>query len=227
VVDDPDGSVSFTPTGRLAPFEMRIPGDPSSAVFPIAAAVLAEGGELAVTDVGLNPTRTGFLRVLERMGVAAVRSDLREEYGEPVGTLRVAPPGRLRGTEVLPREVPELIDEIPMLAVLASRAEGETVFREVGELRHKESDRLELIATNLRAVGGRAEVVGDDLHVEGTWGTPRGPVRTDGDHRIAMAFAVLATLPGARVRVDDPACAAVSYPGFAEMLAAIRVRGER
>jgi 3-phosphoshikimate 1-carboxyvinyltransferase len=101
------------------------------------------------------------------------------------------------------------------------------VFRGAGELRVKESDRLTLLAANLRAVGVRTEVVGDDLHVEGAESPPRGRVRTAGDHRLAMAFAVLGTVPGARVSVDDMACAAVSYPGFTEMLKTIRVRAKR
>jgi 3-phosphoshikimate 1-carboxyvinyltransferase len=99
---------------------------------------------------------------------------------------------------------------------------GETVFRQVGELRVKESDRLSLIAANLRALGARAEVAGEDLHVEGGDAPPRGRVRTDGDHRLAMAFAVLGTVPGARVTVDDPRSADVSFPGFAAALRAAR-----
>jgi 3-phosphoshikimate 1-carboxyvinyltransferase len=123
-------------------------------------------------------------------------------------------------------EVPSLIDEVPLLAALATRADGETVFRDVGELRVKESDRLALIAENIRAVGGRAEAEGDVLTVQGGLERPAGRVRTAGDHRIAMAFAVLGTVPGARIRVDDPACADVSFPGFAETLSAVR-KGRR
>jgi 3-phosphoshikimate 1-carboxyvinyltransferase len=115
-------------------------------------------------------------------------------------------------------EIPGLIDEIPLLAVLAARAEGTTVFRQVGELRVKESDRLGLIAENLRSVGCRAEVSGDDLYVEGGSTPPRGRVSSAADHRLAMAFAVLGTVPGARIRVDDMACAAVSFPRFPETL---------
>jgi 3-phosphoshikimate 1-carboxyvinyltransferase len=114
-----------------------------------------------------------------------------------------------------------------LLAVLASRARGATVFRQVGELRVKESDRLGLIAGNLRAVGAKAEVRGDDLHVEGVEHPPRGQVRTAGDHRIAMAFAVLGTLAGARVAIDDLACAAVSFPRFPATLRRIAARGPR
>jgi 3-phosphoshikimate 1-carboxyvinyltransferase len=212
-VEERDGWIQFRPGGHIEPFEVQVPGDPSSAAFLVGAAVLAEAGELCIAGVGVNPTRIGFLRVLERMG-ATVRLEAGDtSYGEPVADL-VVRPAPLRGTEVYAGEIPGLIDEIPMLAVLASRAQGETVFRDVGELRVKESDRLGLIAGNIRAVGGRAEVGGDDLFVEGVETVPRGPVRTAGDHRIAMAFSVLGTLRGARVAIDDLACAAVSFPGF-------------
>lgn len=222
-VDEQDGWIEFAPTGRLESFAMQVPGDPSSAAFLVGAAVLAEGGELRIAGVGLNPTRTGFLDVLGRMGARPRIENLELSYGEPVGDLVVGP-APLRGTEVGAGEIPGLIDEIPMLAALASRASGATVFRRVGELRVKESDRLGLIATNLRALGARAEVAGDDLHVDGGAALPRGRVRTAGDHRLAMAFAVLGTLPGARVTVDDMACAAVSFPGFPATLRAIRRR---
>jgi 3-phosphoshikimate 1-carboxyvinyltransferase len=147
-------------------------------------------------------------------------------FGEQVADL-IARPATLHGTEVTAGEIPGLIDEIPLLAVLASRASGETVFRSVGELRVKESDRLGLIAGNIRAVGGKAEVRGDDLYVEGVESPPRGTVRTAADHRIAMAFAVLGTMSGARVAIDDMACAAVSFPAFPETLRRIAVRRSR
>jgi 3-phosphoshikimate 1-carboxyvinyltransferase len=216
-VVDRDGWIEFRPGGRVEPFDIQVPGDPSSAAFLVGAAVLAEGGELRIAGVGVNPTRTGFLRVLERMGAAVAVETVDTSFGEPVADL-VAGPVPLRGTEVAAGEIPGLIDEIPLLGVLASRAAGETVFRAVGELRVKESDRLGLIADNIRAVGGRAEVRGDDLHVQGVESPPRGRVRTAADHRIAMAFAVLGTLPGARVSIDDMECAAVSFPGFPETL---------
>lgn len=222
-VEDRDGWIEFAPTGRLEPFAMQVPGDPSSAAFLVGAAVLAEGGELHIAGVGLNPTRTGFLDVLGRMGARPRVENVELCYGEPVGDLVVGP-AALAGTEVDAGEIPGLIDEIPMLAVLASRAAGTTIFRQVGELRVKESDRLGLIAANLRAVGARAEVVGDDLCVDGGSPVPRGRVRTAGDHRLAMAFAVLGTLAEARVAVDDMACAAVSFPGFPATLRSIRRR---
>jgi 3-phosphoshikimate 1-carboxyvinyltransferase len=212
-----DGAVGLRPSGVSVPsFQLSIPGDSSSAAFLVAAAVLAEGGELVVENVGVNPTRTGFLVVLERMGAHVERVNLRDEGGEPVADL-IARPASLRGTEITAREVPTLVDEVPILAVLASRAENgaETVFREVGELRVKESNRLELIAANLRILGVEAHVRGNDLFVRGQGGRPpRGRVETARDHRLAMAFAVLGTLPGADVRLSERASAAISYPAF-------------
>jgi 3-phosphoshikimate 1-carboxyvinyltransferase len=223
-VAERDGWIEFRPGGRVEPFDIQVPGDPSSAAFLVGAAVLAEAGELRIAGVGVNPTRTGFLRVLARMGAAVAVEAADTSFGEPVADL-IARPAPLRRTEVAAGEIPGLIDEIPMLAALASRASGETVFRDVGELRVKESDRLGLIADNLRAIGGRAEARDDDLYVEGVEAPPRGTVRTAGDHRIAMAFAVLGTLPGARVAVDDMSCAAVSFPGFPATLRSIGARG--
>ena len=212
-----------TPGGvaSLPALDMAIPGDPSSAAFLVGAATLAEGGALELRHVGVNPTRTGFLRVLERMGGRVRVEASRVEAGEPVADLVVVP-AALRGVEVIAEEIPSLVDEVPILAALASRAQGESVFRSVGELRVKESDRLSLLAANLRAVGVAAEAEGDDLWVEGTSRPPRGRVETARDHRIAMAFAVLGTLPGARVSLSERASAAVSYPRFFDDLASIR-----
>jgi 3-phosphoshikimate 1-carboxyvinyltransferase len=202
----------------LRDFELEIPGDISSAAFLVGAAVLAESGELVIADVGVNPTRTGFLNVLERMGGCVERSRERVAGNEPVADL-VVRPSTLRGVEVAAEEIPSVIDEIPLLAVLAGRAEGETCFRSVGELRVKESDRRGLIAADLRAVGVNAEVQGEDLFVEGKEEPPRGRVETARDHRLAMAFAVLGTVPGAEVEVSELGSAAVSYPNFQADLA--------
>jgi len=219
-VEDDGDWIRFAPTGRLAPVTNRVPGDPSSAAFLVGAAVLSEAGQLRLREVGVNPTRTGFLRVLARMGAAVNIEEMHDVGGEPVGDLVVSP-AELVATDVAAGEIPGLIDEIPLLAVLASRATGTTVFREVGELRVKESDRLSLLARNLRAVGADAEAEGNTLAVTGRDYRPGGPVVTAGDHRIAMAFAVLGTVPGARVRLDDPACVGISFPGFHDMLAAL------
>jgi len=215
-IHDRDGAIVFEPPNRptaLPPFQLSVPGDPSSAAFLVAAAILADRGELTIENVGVNPTRIGFLVVLERMGAHVERVNLRDEGGEPVADLIVRP-AQLAGTEVTAAEIPTLVDEVPVLAVLASRARGSTVFREVGELRVKESNRLELVAANLRAVGANAEARGNDLHVEGSSAPPRGRVETASDHRLAMAFAVLGTLAGADVRVSEKRSVAISYPNF-------------
>lgn len=218
-----DGAIEYVPDARAAvpPFRLAVPGDASSASFLIAAAVLAESGELLVENVGVNPTRTGFLVALERMGAPVERVNLRDQGGEPVADL-VARPASLSGTEITAAEVPTLVDEVPVLAALASRAVGETVFREVGELRVKESNRLELIAANLRAVGAEAEARGNDLFVQGGPRPPHGRVDTARDHRLAMAFAVLGTVTGADVRLSERASVAISYPQFFADLRRIR-----
>ena len=219
------GTIEFEPSSpsNIPSFQLSVPGDISSAAFMVGAAVLAQDGELMLENVGVNPTRTGFLVVLERMGARVARINLRDAGGEPVADL-VARPAGLTGTEVTAREIPTLVDEVPVLAVLASRARGETVFREVGELRVKESNRLELIATNLRAVGVQAEVQGNDLHVAGTERAPRGAIETAKDHRLAMAFTVLGTVDGANVKLSERKSVAISYPEFFRELDRIHAR---
>jgi len=213
-IHERDGAISYRPSAVSIPsFTVTVPGDISSAAFMVAAAVLADGGELLVENVGVNPTRTGILVVLERMGAPVERINLRDAGGEPVADLLVRPAG-LKGTEVTAAEIPTLVDEVPVLAVLASRARGSTVFRDVGELRVKESNRLELVAANLRAVGAKAEARGNDLYVEGGDAPPKGRVETAQDHRLAMAFAVLGRVEGADVKLSERKSVAISYPGF-------------
>ena len=214
-VHERDGAIVYQPgsASTIPGFQLSVPGDISSAAFLMAAVVLADQGELVVENVGVNPTRTGFLVVLERMGAHIERVNLRDEGGEPVADL-VVRPATLRGTEVSAAEIPTLVDEVPVLAVLASRASGDSVFREVGELRVKESNRLELIAANLRAVGAKAEARGNDLYVAGNAQAPQGRVETASDHRLAMAFAVLGTLAGSNVQLSEKKSVAISYPNF-------------
>ena len=121
-VEEKDGWIRFAPTGRIEPFELAVPGDPSSAAFLVGAAVLADGGELRISEVGVNPTRTGFLSVLERMGAGVRIEERGDRFGEPVADL-IVQPGLLHATEVAPGEIPGLIDEIPLLAVLAARGD--------------------------------------------------------------------------------------------------------
>jgi 3-phosphoshikimate 1-carboxyvinyltransferase len=210
--------------GRPLPaLDLRVPGDPSSAAFLAALALLADEGELVIRDVCINPTRTGFFEIVARMGASIDLANRRMEGGEPVADL-VVRPARLRGTEVGEAEVPAAVDEIPILAVLAARAAGETRITGAGELRVKETDRIAAIAGNLRALGAEAEELEDGLVVRGSDRPLRGRVRAFGDHRIAMAFGVLGALPGNEVEIDDPSVVAVSFPGFFDRLKTLGVR---
>ncbi len=214
----PDGGgfrVRFEPpAGPLRPLEMTVPGDFSSAAFWIALALLGGAADrLRVEGVGLNPRRTGLLPVLAQMGAEIAVSVEGEAAGEPLGTLEAAP-GSLRGVEVSPDRLPTLIDEVPVLACLAARAEGTTRIRGAAELRVKESDRLRTLRENLAALGVACRELDDGLEIRGADRPLRGRVATRGDHRIAMAFAVLGAEPGARIDLDEPGCVAISYPEF-------------
>ena len=200
---------------RLAPADVDVPGDPSSAAFFAALATLAGDGALALPDVCLNPTRTGFFVALTDMGAHLPVEDERRDGGEDVGTVLIEAGRPLRGTVVEPHEVPAMIDELPLLACVAACAEGETRVTGAAELRVKESDRIAAVVANLRALGVDADELPDGFVVAGRG--PRtfaGAVATHADHRLAMAFGVLGALPGGDVRVDDPACVDVSFPGF-------------
>jgi len=207
------------PPPRIDPLDFAVPGDVSSAAFVFALAALGgAGGGITVEQVGLNPTRTAFLDVLERMGARVrVEATSAPDACEPVGDVTVQP-GTLRATEVGAEEVPSLIDELPLVAVLGARAEGVTRIRGAVELRAKESDRIAAMVTNLRAVGVEVEEAPDGLTVRGSDHPLRGSVRAFHDHRIAMAFGVLGRVPGCDIEVDDPGVADVSFPGFTALL---------
>lgn len=206
-------SLEAAPDGhRLRPLELTVPGDASSAAFLAAAGLLGER-PVRLPGVGLNPTRAGFLEVLQEMGAGLEVRESGTEAGEPVGEVRVEP-SRLEPFEIDGRLVPRLLDEIPVLAVLAARARGTSTVRGAEELRVKESDRLALLADNLERIGVDCRERDDGLEVRGTDAPLRGRIRTGGDHRMAMAFGILRGLPDCRVEVDDPACVEVSYPGF-------------
>ena len=217
------------PPARLAPLEMDVPGDFSSAAFFLAWAALAAGTPpLTIRGVGLNPTRTGFLPVLARMGVEVEALVRGAAGGEPAGDLRVGAPGSgLRGVEVGGGEVTGMIDEIPVLAVLAARAAGETRITGATELRVKESDRLAALAVNLRRIGVQVEELPDGLVIVGTRRPLVGRVECFHDHRIAMAFGVLGAAPGCDILVDDPGVADVSFPGFWRLVERVTDRALR
>jgi 3-phosphoshikimate 1-carboxyvinyltransferase len=205
--------VEMTAPEKLDPFELNVPGDFSSAAFFLAAGLMLPGLEIRIANVGLNATRTGLLPVLSRMGARIARKNETTVAGEETGDLVVSAT-TLAGVRVEPNEVAAMIDEFPVLAVLAARADGETRVTGAGELRVKESDRITTLVNNLRAVGVEAEELEDGFVVNGTRAPLAGAVATHGDHRIAMAFGVLGAQPGNRIDVDDPAAASVSFPAF-------------
>jgi 3-phosphoshikimate 1-carboxyvinyltransferase len=209
-----DGSsVRLVPAQALAALDQTVPGDPSSAAFFAGLAAMASRGSIEMPNVGANPTRVGFYSALVRMGAQVSVTDVRDEGGEPTATVTVEP-GTLRGVRIGAAEIPAMIDELPLLACVASRAEGETVITGAGELRVKESDRIAVVVRNLLALGVEAEELPDGMRIVGRANPLRGAIRTHGDHRIAMAFGVLGALDDNRIAVDDPECVAVSYPRF-------------
>ncbi len=221
VVFDPV-AVTIEPTEDLMPLDMEVPGDPSSAAYFAALAAMADEGEIELPGVGLNPTRTAFFDILKAMGADVTTTVRSEAAGEPVGTVRVGP-GELRGVLIPPEDVTELLDELPLIACLGAVAAGETRVTGASELRVKESDRLATTVSNLRALGADAEELPDGFAVRGSDRPLTGRVATGGDHRIAMAFGVLARQRGSTVSVDDRGCVAVSYPEFWDDL--LRVSG--
>jgi len=206
--------------GDLSPLDMRVPADPSSAAFLVALATLLHSSKICVPNVCLNSTRVGFFEVLRSMGAAVEIDEGQEQGGEPTGMIRAAH-SELNAVSVNERQVPSMIDELPLLACVAARARGTTEIRGAAELRVKESDRIATVVTNLRSLGASAEELPDGLVVTGSSAPLRGRVTTHGDHRIAMAFGVLGALPGNRIEIDDPACVAVSYPAFWDDLARV------
>jgi 3-phosphoshikimate 1-carboxyvinyltransferase len=203
----------------------RIPGDFSAAAFFLAAAAATPGASVTARDVGLNPTRSALLDVLEAMGAHVRREATRLEAAEPVGDVTVTGPDRLRPFDVPDEWVPRLVDEVPAWIVAAARAAGTSRITGAAELRIKESDRLAALAAGLTALGIAVEERRDGLAVTG--GTPHGgTVESRGDHRIAMAFAVLGTLASAPVTVEDTRGIATSYPGFVDTLRSLGGRVE-
>jgi 3-phosphoshikimate 1-carboxyvinyltransferase len=224
---EPDGTrvISVRGEAELRPQVIDVPGDPSSAAFFVVAALLVEGSDLTIENVGLNPTRAALFDVLRTMGGSIEEVARREIGGEPVADLRVRH-SALRGIEVDPTVAPSMIDEFPILFVAASMAQGRTVSRGLDELRVKESDRLAVMATALIASGARIEEHEDGLVIDGSDGEPlRGaanhPIATHLDHRIAMSMAVAGLVSAAGIEVDDTRPIATSFPTFEPMLAGL------
>ena len=197
--------------------DWRVPGDTSSALYLIVAALLVPESELTVTDVLLNPTRTGALDVLVRMGADLTVEEREVSGGEPRGDV-TARSSALAGTAVEPAEVPGLIDDLPLLAVAAAQAEGTTTIAGAAELRVKESDRIAAMVAGLRALGGAAEESPDGMTIRGPTRLAGGAVDSLGDHRVAMSFAIAGLVSDEGVKVSRWSCVDTSFPGFLDVL---------
>jgi 3-phosphoshikimate 1-carboxyvinyltransferase len=197
--------------------DFDVPGDISSAAFWLVAAAAQPGSSLCVTDLGLNPTRTGVLGVLLRMGARLKEEEQTKGPGEACGKVEILG-NRLRGTVIGGAEIPNVIDELPVLAVAAALAEGTTVIKDAAELRVKESDRLAVVAQHLAAMGADVTEHADGLEIRGGRPLHGARLTSHGDHRIAMAFAIAGLFAGGETIIEDAACVETSYPGFDRQL---------
>jgi 3-phosphoshikimate 1-carboxyvinyltransferase len=220
------GSATVETAGTLHLPEVLVPGDISSAApFLVAAAVLP-GSSITVHDLGLNPLRTGLLDVLERMGARVGILNRRSVAGEAIGDVEVGH-GELVATTIGGAEVPRLVDELPLIALLASLARGTTTVTGAAELRAKESDRIDAVVTALRAIGAHAEARPDGFVIRGVPSRPRGgAIDSVGDHRLAMLAAVAGVVSREGVRIAGANCAEISFPGFYDVLASVVETGE-
>jgi len=219
-----DRSLSLEPLhAPLSPFEFSIPGDVSAAAFPLAAALLAPDSELTLRNVGLNPSRTGLLEALRAMGAQIETSPTSASEGEPAGDL-TAEFSELRGIEIAGEKVVAMIDEVPILAVVATQCRGETSVRNAGELRLKESDRLSAMTIELRKMGARIEEQPDGITVQGPTPLNGAHVSSHADHRVAMALAVAGTVASGETVLSGAEVIQESYPGFSAGLRALGVK---
>lgn len=215
--------ISIRGEAELTPQRITVPGDPSSAAFPLVAALLVPGSEVRIDNVGLNPTRAGLFEVLRAMGADLAFVNERTVGGEPVADV-IARHSMLTGIEVPPEMAPSMIDEFPILFIAAALARGRTAARGLDELRVKESDRIATMAEGLRSIGARIEELEDGLIIEGTGGdllSGGATIAAKLDHRIAMSFAVAGLVARTAVIVDDMAPVATSFPGFVELFESI------
>jgi 3-phosphoshikimate 1-carboxyvinyltransferase len=213
---------------ELTPVDYRVPGDLSSASFFIAAATLISGSSILIQDVNLNPTRSAFLVVLESLGANILREDVRSRHGEMVGNLRVtcsalrSDPG---GTILSGAIIANLVDELPILAVVATQVEGRVEVRDARELRIKESDRIRRVVDGIRELGGKIDEFEDGFSISGPQQLTGGRIETSGDHRIAMAFTVAGLIAGGVTEISEADCVGVSFPEFYDLLSGVSTEG--
>lgn len=220
-VETDDNVISMEGLQAIVARDLCIPGDVSSAAFWMVAAAVRPGSELTLTNVGLNPTRTAIITVLKRMGADITDTVLHEEGGEPRGDIQIKG-ARLTGTEIYPEEVPNLIDEVPILAIAGALSDGEFVIRNAHELRVKETDRIDTVVRNLRAMGGEIEEFDDGMVIPGNQKLTGAKLDSYGDHRIAMAFAIAGLLAeSGETEIANTACVQTSYPTFSEHLSQV------
>lgn len=212
-----DATVFIEPEPLLTAREILVPGDISSAAYFIAAGLLVPHSEILIKNVGVNPTRDGMLKVCQAMGADIQYLNRREDSGEPTADLLVRS-SALSGTVIEGDIIPTLIDELPMLAVMAAFAKGETVIRDAAELKVKESDRIALVTENLAAMGADVTATSDGMIIRGGPALSGAHIRTCKDHRIAMSFAVAALAADGTAVIEDADCVNISYPGFYEDL---------
>ncbi|MGB9976851.1 3-phosphoshikimate 1-carboxyvinyltransferase [Thermovenabulum sp.] len=217
--------VTVAPVEKLTGSDVVVPGDISSAAFFMVAAAINEGSKLLIKDVGVNPTRTGIIDVLLNMGCSLKVLNERELNGEKIADILIEG-GGLKGTRVEGDIIPRLIDEIPVIAVAACFAEGETVIKNASELRVKESDRIKAMVQNLRRFGAKIEELEDGMVIEGSKNLKPAEVESFKDHRIAMAMAVTAISVKGISKIKDAYCVAISFPGFFDILNNVVKGGE-
>ncbi|MCH7887321.1 MAG: 3-phosphoshikimate 1-carboxyvinyltransferase [Candidatus Marinimicrobia bacterium] len=213
IIEKDNNKITLEPCSELAATKFNIPGDFSSASYFIAAALLIKGSDILIKDVGLNPTRRGFLNVVKKMGAAIEIHNSREESGEIIGDISVKH-SKLNAVSIRAETVPSIIDELTLIAVLGAKAEGITKISGAGELRAKESDRISLLVNGLHSIGIEAEEFEDGFSVRGNQSILGGEVDTGGDHRLVMTFAIAGLASKNGINIRDAESSSVSYPSF-------------
>lgn len=219
-----DGTkVSISGGNSLLSTDVVVPGDISSAAFFMAAAGMIQGSSITFKNVGLNPTRTGILDVLKDMGVCVEISEETDEVGEPYGTVKVTC-AELRGTEISGDLIPRLIDELPVIALMATQAKGITIIKDAGELRVKETDRIAAVTSELNKLGANVEATEDGMIIHGPTPLTGGTLASYGDHRLGMMAAISALIASGPIHIEEPECIAISYPSFFDNLEKLAIQ---